>query len=484
MKFVTFANASKYFFFASVGLAIFAWGVATARYGIFPNSVIERAKIGIEALRESTRDARLDRDRFEKPETDEPLSGPRGRWLVADHATDPEHELILLAGGTRFLDELHPPDGCMAWISDRKGNVQHVWKGDQTFYDTIVQESGCVFPLMSGIPNIVTVGMHLFSNGDLLATFCARRAFPYTTVIAKFDRESKLLWKVAEHNHHWFSVDEIGQIHVPCQTTRDAPYRLSNSRILIESKTGKLFDDGIMILSPDGKVLDRFSVLEALVESGYAPVLNGTRVDSANDPHGERLISATDPVHLNDIRLVTEDDVNFDKSLAVGDYLISLREPGAIAILDRGTHRVKWLSTGTTEGQHSPRFYDGGILVFDNWGGDERLGGTRLALIDADRASTRTLFPRPEVSLPAPFFSWEAGHIDLHPDGRRALIASTTQGAVWEVDLTTGAVLWEYGVPFSRTYPKNRRRIHTAKYCDKLGFPLNQATAANHAAGE
>ncbi|MFN0053967.1 MAG: hypothetical protein ACKV0T_17450 [Planctomycetales bacterium] len=55
-----------------------------------------------------------------------------------------------------------------------------------------------------------------------------------------------------------------------------------------------------------------------------------------------------------------------------------------------------------------------------------------------------------------------AGHIDLHPDGRRGLLALTYLGAVWEVDLQTGEVYWEY-INTHAAHPLCRNRVHPAR---------------------
>lgn len=469
----------KLLFFASAALLIFGWGMATAIFKFFPYGVVKEAHLAFAALRQSQTAAESDPDRFDTAQSTEPISGPRGRWLVAGERGDRSDELILISGGPEFLAEQFPPEGCLAWITDRSGKVRHAWKLKREFEDAIVHEAGVVLPPQAPRAQTVPVGVHLFENGDLLATFHTRSGFPYQTGIAKFDRESRLLWKVPRNNHHWFSVDEQGHIHVPYQRLREAPIPLGGTRIQLVAEEGKIYDEGIMVLDPEGQIIEEFSVLDSLVDSGYIALFKGKRLKPQTGSRtSARLIEGSDPVHLNDVRLISEDDLRLDPSLAVGDYLISMRATNAVAVLDRKTHLVKWLSSGTTAAQHSPRVFGSGILVFDNWGGAESTGGTRLALVDWHHGSTQTVFPRPDTELPEPFFSWEAGHIDVHPNGRRALLASTTQGVVWEVDLKTGAVLWEYIVPYSPTLSRNRRRIHTAKYCGRLDFPLGQSTMA------
>ena len=55
----------------------------------------------------------------------------------------------------------------------------------------------------------------------------------------------------------------------------------------------------------------------------------------------------------------------------------------------------------------------------------------------------RRLFPRPDGDDSINFYTENAGHIDPHPDGTRALVSLTRQGRVLEIDLQQGRVLWE-----------------------------------------
>lgn len=389
------SNLGKYLFFASVALAIFGWGMATAIFKFFPYNVVKEAHLAFAALRQSQAAAESDPDRYDTRQSSEPISRPRGRWLVSGERAEGSDDLILISGGPEFLADQYPPEGCLAWITDREGNVRHAWKLDRAFEDAIAQEAGIVLPPQATRAYVVPVGLHLFDNGDLLAAFHTRSGFPYQTGIAKFDRESRLLWKVARNNHHWFSVDDAGRIYVPYQKLRDAPVRLGETRIHLAADGGKVYDEGIMVLDPDGRIVEEFSVLDALIDSGYVALFKGKPLSpSTGDRTSARLIEGSDPVHLNDIRLISEKDLELDPSLAAGDYLISMRATNAVAVLDRKTHRVKWLSSGTTAAQHSPRVYDGGILVFDNWGGGRAAGGiaagtARLApRTDADDLST------------------------------------------------------------------------------------------------
>jgi hypothetical protein len=152
--------------------------------------------------------------------------------------------------------------------------------------------------------------------------------------------------------------------------------------------------------------------------------------------------------------------------------LVSLRNLNAVGILDRQTRRFKWVSAGAAVGQHSPRFYDRGVLMVDNRGGDQRLGGTQLVKVDLERGLPQVVFPRPGVALPGLCQTVTGGYLDPNRDGNRVLFAVTNSGALWEIDLRTGEVLWEY--VYSLPDPNGERRgSNTAIYVYDPAFLRN-----------
>ena len=197
--------------------------------------------------------------------------------------------------------------------------------------------------------------------------------------------------------------------------------------------------------------------------------------ESGNLNNEQFTITSNDPTHLNGIQLVDAEVAGAHPWLSEGDLLISMRFVNSVAILDPQTRRIKWISTGTAFGPHSPRFYEGQALCFDNRGGAEAAGGSQLVQIDLETRLPRVLFPQPSVPLPGSFYSSAAGYIDM---GRsdRALIALTFAQKIWEINLKTGEVLWEY---ISVDPQQHRRRlVQTARYVHEVSFPMNREAGA------
>ena len=129
------------------------------------------------------------------------------------------------------------------------------------------------------------------------------------------------------------------------------------------------------------------------------------------------------------------------------------------------------MSSGTVIAQHSPRFFDQGVLVLDNQGGDVRQGGTRLVKI-SERGVPTTVFPQPDAKLPELCYTVNAGHLDVNRNGHSVLMTLTHHGALWEIDARTGEVTWE----FIYVHPNEgggRQPLYTAKYVYNASFPLN-----------
>jgi hypothetical protein len=115
-----------------------------------------------------------------------------------------------------------------------------------------------------------------------------------------------------------------------------------------------------------------------------------------------------------------------------------------IAAIDGATRELKWALVGKTVRQHSPRLLaDGSIVALDNKGGRREPGGSRIVRVEYGGDAVEEVFPRPDDGDSINFYTENAGHIDPHPDGTRALVSLTRQGRVLEIDLQQGRVLWE-----------------------------------------
>ncbi len=342
---------------------------------------------------------------------------------------------------------------------DRKGSVKHVWTFDPDLWADLERVQA---PLLS---TIYPVGLHLFENGDLLVSYQGENTFPYAIGMARFDKDSNLIWKKEGFYHHWFSVAVDGRIYSPSLSLEQSPWRIGTTRFDLICHQGLFNSDEIAILDPNGTVMERISILKALIDSGLPGLFRGYDEDSG--------FHQCDPTHLNDVRLVDAALAADHPLLKEGDMLVSLRQLNMVGILDGGTRRFKWISTGTTIRQHSPRLNGSAILVLDNRGGVHLNGDTQILAIELASGLSQLLYPLPGgkgINKPG---TETAGHLDIHPNGHRLLLALTHQGLVQEIDLSSGTILWEFIHGDKNKEGPLLHPIYTAKYVFGVVFPFN-----------
>ena len=451
-------NPSKAWFIGALCVASFGYGAGTVHCRVFPFGVLQNANRAWQAL--TAIDDDCDRDVKEVQGLKEPC--------VRRYSAAAGDEMILVAGGNDFLREHSPDHGCLAWIMDREGKVMHVWHFDPGIWANFEH----VASVPGKAPQIYPVGLHLYADGGLLVSFQGFRTFPFGIGLARFDKDSKLLWKKELMNHHWFTVAADGRIYAPAMRTVDPPYTVGDTRFSISSADGKMLKDVVMIFDDAGDVLDEIPVLDAVIESGWAGLLRTQGATATGKLNDERfVIMSGDPTHLNGVQLVDAQTAAAHRWLNEGDLLLSMRHMNALGILDAKTRRFKWMLAGAGIQQHSPRFHREGLLFLDNRGGPAAAGGSQLVQIDLDTRLPRTVFPRVSVSLPGEFYTSVAGQLDLSGSDR-ILVALTIGQKIWEINLKTGEVLWEYICVDPQQH--RQRRMHTAKYVQNVNFPFNK----------
>ena len=311
--------------------------------------------------------------------------------------------------------------------------------------------------------------MALLDDGSLVFTIHGANTFPYQVGIAKIDVDGEIVWRRLDHSHHWITVGADQRIYTPYAELREDLDRVGETPIKLECREGVVYDEGIRVITPDGRLEREFSILREFAETGYAGLFSGL-------PNG------CDPVHINSVELVTPAVAEKLRKAETGDLLVSIRNINTIAILDQQSGKPKYVVSGLTAAQHSPVFLpDATVVVFDNMGGTLSLGGTRIARIDLETREASTIFPRPgEVNL-IPFFSEDGGHVSVSPDGNRVLTSLKAQGRIVELDVKTGEPLWILEKTFDNApyfekrgitveNSRGRFRAYGAYYINNLNF--------------
>ncbi len=235
------------------------------------------------------------------------------------------------ANGLNLVISSHAPE---AKLMDMQGNVVHKWSCS----------IHTAFPELKiaheDVHSRCWRRVHLYPDGTLLAIFNQYG-------LIKLDRNSHILWALQVKCHHDLDVDSHGNIYV-----------LAQKEHIISSVNAKkpVIEELILKISPEGKQISSVSLLEALQNSKYSPLLNFTM------DHGDIL-------HANTLSLLHDSPGALNSAFSQGNILTSFRHLDTIAILDWKQEKIVWALTGLWHLQHEPEFLsNGNILVFDNQG--------------------------------------------------------------------------------------------------------------------
>ena len=395
-------------FLASVG------GVASVYGGVFPYTTVRDALVGWRELQHLAELGTLPHPhRIASPFSDLPIVEAR-----ADVAHEKRLTAISRFGGEAFEVAL----------IDEVGDLLHRWRLPE---EVIAAADRAGAPLDPGYYEIM--GSHIDTDGSLLLSISYR-------VMAKLDRCGELVWLLEEPTHHDIEPLPNGEIWVPSRSY------VSEEIAGREGFQLPYYDDELLRLSPDGEVLERFSVIDAFMKSDYRGVLLGGHQSYA-------VVAQEDPLHLNDVDVIGEAFASEVPFADAGDLLVSLRAIDAIAIIDSETKLVRWALSGPFLRQHDPDTHDDGtITVFDNRtdrdqhngaiyvSDGQRFGHSRVVRFDP--RSHRQIWQF-EGSADAPFYSSIQGDQQTLDNGR-VLITESEGGRLLELDPATGGIVWEY----------------------------------------
>lgn len=403
-------NLDKLVFALGVVLAVFAYGVAVGKFRLWPHDVIEAATEAGRDWRENWRH----------------YLGIRSKW-VQDST---------LPGGV----SIHDP--ARAWAGDTfvsafrdnifggalvamDGTVRHEWKLP---IDEIWRRAGYESSPMPDV-DVAIHGAHMMPNGDLILAVAGR-------ALVRLDACSRVVWSIPVLAHHSVDVLPNGEILVPGATTYTAP----NPKWprLRPGAAGYFDDQTIVRVSPDGKILDEFSITDSIYESDWTALLFAGRGSSFT-------MAESDPYHLNDIEMLRPEMAAAFPLFEAGDLLVDLRNLQTMVVLDGETRKIKWTMTGPFFGQHDPDFAPNGhIIVFDNriTGNQPQLGYTKVLEIDP---ATRKVVWSYSGSDAEPFYTPIGGKVQMLPNGN-ILVGEPQGGRVFELakEGDGGKIVWQW----------------------------------------
>ncbi len=258
-------------------------------------------------------------------------------------------------------------------------------------------------------------GTYLFPNGDVVFNV------EYMGLV-RMNSAGEVLWKLPYRTHHSVFYDEEGSFWVPgLQWIEKGDQRIK----LFPGLKVPFTEATILKVSPEGKILNKISLLEALYNSNNHHFIRHYRFQEYGDV-----------LHLNDVEVLSSQFAEHFPLFNQGDLVASLRHGSTLVVLGQ-TGKIKWISTGVFTRQHDPDFEpDGWITVFDN---RMNLGRTWIRKINPLTGEVKTLYPtKPDQD----FYSQAGGKHQKLSNGNR-LITEARAGRVFEIT-PEGETVWEW----------------------------------------
>jgi hypothetical protein len=236
---------------------------------------------------------------------------------------------------------------------------------------------------------------YLFPNGDLVLVVegpisPSNSSNGYGLI--KIDKDSKLLWKYAEHCHHDVDIGDDGTIHAIVNEVIDkVPHGMENVPT-------PCITDAIDLISPEGQRLKRIHLIEAFKNSEYAALLGifeKPRTPAAALPGSMPAFRLEeyrrDVLHTNSVKVLNHALAPKFPLFRAGHILVSPRNLDSLAVIDPGSEKIVWAARGPWRAQHDPTFLGNGhLLLFDNLGA---LGGSRVLELDPNTMSFPWTYP-------------------------------------------------------------------------------------------
>ena len=348
-----------------------------------------------------------------------------GRWRQAHHPA-----------GARGVIASHRPERALpglnlvlsgnspeAFLMSMSGDIVHRW---HVPFERLWQDP----PHIGNAPTsaVYWPRVHLFPNGDVLAVYHGYGDTPYGYGLARIDRDSNVIWRVAENVHHDVHVGGDGTIYTLTQEIQrqDEPG--------IEQLKAPFIAESILVLSPDGRPLRKIPLIDAFRNSPFAPLLHLMTPDARGDV-----------THVNAIQLIERSRAP-SHPFQAGQLLVSLRNMDTIAVIDLESAAVTWAMTGMWRRQHYPKLLDNGhILIFDNQGHTGEGGASRVLELDPTTQRVVWSYTGDADNL---FDSDRWGSQQRLANGN-TLIVEATNGRAFEVT-PAGEVVWDYRSPIRR----------------------------------
>lgn len=303
---------------------------------------------------------------------------------------------------------------------------------------------------------------YLYPNGDLLAVYNTWTDALWGYGLVKMNSESKPIWSYLERVHHDVTVGRDGRVYTLVQQERSEPVPE------IPDIVSPSAEDFVVVLSPDGKLLKRVSLYDAVARSKYRGVTALLR----------NCVSF-DTFHTNSVEPMPPSFSGMFPDAGPNTVLVSFRHLDSIALVDLDAVKVVWLMHGPFARQHDAEFLPGGhMMMFDDQGDMAATGRSRVIEFEPQPFKIVWQFPnKSDEKLDSELM----GAAQKLPNGN-VLITESTHGRMLEVT-PDEKVVWEYRSPFRRG--EHRELVADLNWghrfaASELKFPFNQIRNISH----
>ena len=363
-----------YFYLVSLLLLFYLIGFFTFKYEFFPKSWLDGSiNLSLKDLGESNRKAILSFfKKLSENKNSEEFQFTINRNTFKNEQIDYEGFLLI----SLSLDQFNNDN-----IGLYKNNREKVfsWSFDKTIKPKIA--------------------LHLDQNGNILVY--------NDTHVSLISNKSNEIWRSKKVIHHWGTVFE-GKLFIPGRKYLNYPEDLdekSKKLNIGKCKVKNALADTILQINMENGTVEREIDLLPIISShselgkklGYSKkIFSKLKTDRGDGFFESKFLGPSycdDLTHLNDIKILKKDDLKYFKNSKEGDFLLSLHTIDSIVLVDHESLEIKWHLRKNFKRQHSPNITnDGNLIVFDNKGGDEKYGKSRIVKFDLKNNKFHSFF--------------------------------------------------------------------------------------------
>lgn len=335
-------------------------------------------------------------------------------------------------------------------LIDRDGKILHSWKIEKEVINPEVRKYHDIYFSKEESIHVVP-DAQILPGGDLIALHDIVQFLNLGSQrIYRMDKDSNIKWELRGFYHHEFTLDDDGKIYALSAEVKDNLANFSetpNDKILYSH-------DYINVISQDGEILEKYSLVDALLNSEFSGYFSNIKNDLefANVALSEdRYI--VDGLHANYVQHINKDLAASSVLFEEGDFLVSMRAISAVAIFRPRENKIVYLGKGPWKHQHHARLHeDGKIYLYDNDGANKVLLGdgeveikpySRILAFEPILEKTEVIFDNHKYDMHS---SWR-GYYKKLPDGSYIMNSPDKSRVIQFGD--GGEVFWELrGVPY------------------------------------